>query len=112
MKFKRILGVMVIAAIGGCAGTGSGSGSGFSLDEAQRTVREMANDATITASVNAALLKDEDLSVLTINVDTNHGIVTLHGSVDSKKARKKAVALTQSVKGVRRVVSRLKVIDD
>ena len=57
-------------------------------------------DAVITTSVKAELAKDANLSALKINVDTDHGQVTLRGSAPSQAAREHAVALASAVKGV------------
>jgi len=65
------------------------------------------SDATITASVNAALAKDSGLSVLKINVDTNAGRVALSGTAPDEAARTRAAELAASVKGVISVDNRL-----
>ncbi len=64
-------------------------------------------DATITASVNAALVKDKDLSAMKIDVDTKNGAVTLHGPAPSATARERATTLAKAVKGVSTVDNQL-----
>jgi len=66
-------------------------------------------DAAITASVNADLAKDPDLSALKINVDTNNGHVTLHGSAPSDDAKQRATKLAGNVKGVTSVDNELSI---
>lgn len=66
-------------------------------------------DAAITASVNADLAKDRDLSALKIDVDTDNGHVTLHGSAPSQEAKDRASKLASSVKGVTSVENELSV---
>ncbi|MED5620152.1 BON domain-containing protein [Ideonella sp. BN130291] len=66
-------------------------------------------DAAITASVNADLAKDSDLSALKINVDTNNGHVTLHGSAPSEEAKQRATKLASNVKGVTSVDNELSI---
>jgi hyperosmotically inducible periplasmic protein len=61
------------------------------------------NDTAITASIKTDYLKDPDLSVLKIDVDTKDGVVTLNGLADNDAARVRAEKLAQSIKGVREV---------
>ncbi len=67
------------------------------------------DDAEITIKVKAALLYEDDLRSMKINVDTVQGIVTLEGSADSQKNKDKAIQLSAAVKGVRSVISKLTV---
>lgn len=66
-------------------------------------------DAAITASVNADLAKDNDLSALRIDVDTSNGHVTLKGTAPSDAARERAGRMAGSVKGVTSVDNQLTV---
>jgi osmotically-inducible protein OsmY len=66
-------------------------------------------DAAITTNVNAALAKDGALSPLKINVDTNAGQVSLHGTAPSAAARDQATLLAQRVEGVVSVDNQLQV---
>ena len=61
------------------------------------------NDTAITASVKTDFLKDPDLSVLKIDVDTQDGVVTLNGLAGNEDARIRAGKMASSVKGVREV---------
>lgn len=72
-------------------------------------VGDKVADAAITASVNAELAKDSQLSALKINVDTNSGHVLLRGTAPSADARERATLLAQSVKGVTGVDNQLEV---
>ena len=60
-------------------------------------------DAAITASVKTDLLKDPDLSVLKIDVDTKGGVVTLNGLARDEAARARAEKMASAVKGVKEV---------
>ena len=60
-------------------------------------------DAGITASIKADFLKDPDLSVLKIDVDTVDGVVTLNGLAGNAAARIRAERMAQAVKGVKEV---------
>lgn len=66
--------------------------------------REMgANDAWITTKVKSALLADEDVSGLKIDVDTRDGVVALSGMAGSQKEIDEARRIAQSIEGVKRV---------
>lgn len=72
-------------------------------------VGDKVADAAITASVNAELAKDSQLSALKINVDTSAGHVALRGTAPNTEARERATRLTMAVKGVTSVDNQLEV---
>ncbi len=61
---------------------------------------EALDDAAVTARVKAALIADPGLSALKIDVDSEHGVVTLRGSVESAEAGTHAEALARGTEGV------------
>jgi hyperosmotically inducible periplasmic protein len=61
------------------------------------------SDTVITASIKTDYLKDPDLSVLKIDVDTHDGVVTLNGLAADEQSRARAEKLASAVKGVREV---------
>jgi osmotically-inducible protein OsmY len=61
------------------------------------------NDTAITASIKTDYLKDPDLSVLKIDVDTSDGVVTLNGLAADEAARARAEKIAGSIKGVKEV---------
>ncbi len=65
------------------------------------------DDAAITTAVNAALVKDKDLSALKIDVDTKAGVVTLYGPAPSASARERATTIAKAVTGVTSVNNQL-----
>jgi hypothetical protein len=67
------------------------------------TGKAALNDAAITASIKTDFLKDPDLSILKIDVDTKQGVVTLNGLADNDEARQRAEKIAQGVKGVTEV---------
>ena len=69
----------------------------------ERPARSVMGDTGITASIKTDYLKDPDLSVLKIDVDTRDGVVVLNGLADNDAARTRAERIAQSVKGVREV---------
>lgn len=79
--------------------------AGNMADKVERTV----DDAAITASVNASLAKDPDLSAMKINVDTKSGVVTLNGPAPTAAAKDRATSLAQAVEGVAAVNNNLEV---
>ena len=68
-----------------------------------RNTGEVVNDTAITASIKTDLLKDPDLSVLKIDVDTKAGVVTLNGLTSDEAARSRAEKMASAVKGVKEV---------
>jgi hyperosmotically inducible protein len=80
------------------------------LERAGEKIKEAAgSDAAITASIKADYLKDPDLSVFKIDVDTKDGVVTLNGMADTPAARPRAEKLASANKGVREVRNHLAV---
>lgn len=75
---------------------------------AQKVERKV-DDAAITASVNASLAKDPDLSAMKIDVDTKSGVVTLSGPAPTAAAKDRATSLAQAVDGVAGVNNNLEV---
>lgn len=65
--------------------------------------KRVIGDAAITASIKTDFLKDPDLSVLKIDVDTRDGVVTLNGLAENEDARARAERIVQGVKGVQEV---------
>jgi len=74
-----------------------------------QNVERKVDDAAITASVNASLAKDPDLSAMKINVDTKSGVVTLNGPAPTAAAKDRATSLAQAVDGVAGVNNNLEV---
>ena len=68
-----------------------------------------AQDAAITASVAAGLIKDPDLSAIKIDVDTKKGVVSLYGPAPSQAALERATMIAKAVKGVSAVDNKLTV---
>ncbi len=67
------------------------------------SVSPAVNDTAITASIKTDFLKDPDLSVLKIDVDTKGGVVTLNGLAGNEAARMRAEKMAGSIKGVKEV---------
>lgn len=90
---------LLIVLIGGCkAMTGN-------------TLGRHIDDATISTSVKAKLASENISTLARIDVDTNHGVVYLNGTVENSKVKQWAVQLAQQVEGVSKVVDNLQVED-
>jgi hyperosmotically inducible periplasmic protein len=73
-------------------------------------VSSTASNATLTTKVKSALASDVGMKTMTnIDVDSNNGVVTLKGKVDSADAKKKAADIAKKVDGVKSVKNELKV---
>ena len=83
--------------------------AGEAIKEGARDAAGLASDVAITASVNARLAKDPDLSALRINVDTKDGAVTLTGPAPNESAKDRAATLAREVDGVKSVTNNLSV---
>jgi hyperosmotically inducible protein len=68
------------------------------------------DDMTVSTEVKIAMIADREVGVFRIDALTDHGVVTLSGTVDNQQEADHAVAVAKSVKGVRSVKSVLKVI--
>jgi hyperosmotically inducible protein len=69
-------------------------------------------DPWITTRVKIALLSNRDAPGLPVNVDTNEGVVTLHGKVETAAQREAAARVARSIDGVREVRNLLQVVPD
>ena len=79
-------------------------------DKAARESRELAqqvSDGWITAKVKSSLLYNRNVDGSDINVDTQNGVVTLRGHVDSDFEREQAITIARNIKGVKSVKSEL-----
>jgi osmotically-inducible protein OsmY len=88
----------VFATLTGCAATDTQSSTGEYID-----------DTAITTKVKSAIFNDPALRVGEINVETFRGIVQLSGFVGSQEEADRAVAVAQSVNGVKSVKSDMRV---
>lgn len=67
-------------------------------------------DSWVTAKVKLALATSAEATASDVNVDTTDGRVTLHGKVDSEKAKTAAAEEARTVDGVRSVDNLLQVV--
>ena len=66
-------------------------------------------DGIITDQVRRRLVSDPDVKGYTVEVETEDGVVTLSGTVETERARSRAEKLTRKVRGVKGVVNKLRI---
>jgi osmotically-inducible protein OsmY len=77
--------------------------------DAAANVGTAASDAMITTKINAALVADDQLKALKIDVDTKNGKVVLTGVAPDASSRDRATTMAKAVDGVVDVDNRLTV---
>ena len=102
MLCATILGVAVISApIHGYAATTT----------TEKTDTETpVKDSWITAKTKIALFGDERVKGTQINVETDKGVVRLHGKVDTAEAKSAAKEIAKGIEGVKSVKNELQVV--
>ena len=79
-------------------------------EEGRQQNNQTASDAALTTKVHTALMNNVGLNTLrSINVDSDKGVVTLKGRVDSEDTKKRAEAVAKQVGGVTAVKNELRV---
>jgi len=106
--------IMVLLSINLTACTtllvGGAGVAGYAVGTDERPLGVISKDASITASVKTALIKDKQIDAFDINVDTYRGVVTLHGHVKSSAQITRAVSLSRTIGGVKKVIPKLTII--
>ena len=74
-----------------------------------KTVGQTIDDTTITTRVKTAMLNDESVGGLRVDVDTFKGVVTLSGRVKSQAEKERAIAIARSTSGVVEVKDALQI---
>ena len=77
------------------------------IDQQAAKTADVLDDAEITTRVKAAIFAEPGLKTLQISVDTNKGVVTLTGSVDTPADRELGSSLAGAVAGVKQVINEL-----
>ncbi len=67
----------------------------------------LLSDGGLTAKVKTALLADEAVAGISIDVDSNGGVVTLTGRLSNQAEVERALVITRGIDGVERVENRL-----
>jgi osmotically-inducible protein OsmY len=89
---STLIAALTLTAVVGCAATPAHESTGQYVD-----------DAVITTSVKAAILKEPSLKVAEINVETFKGAVQLSGFVRSEDNIATAVNVARGINGVKSV---------
>lgn len=84
--------------------------AGQAIEQKTDQMAAAVDDASLTASVKAALVKEPDLKSLGINVDSKAGTVVLKGEVKSLADKERAEQVASTVAGVNRVDNQLRVV--
>ena len=98
--FKRLAGALALLFfMSGCQAL-TGQTAGESMD-----------DSMITSSVKTQLASDKLVTLTRVEVETNNGIVYLTGQVQTAEQRSHIGSIAAQVKGVKKVVNNLQVIN-
>lgn len=90
---------------------------GINADELEiKKVNTLFADAYITAKVETAVLKakvldDESIPLVGINASTENGVVTITGELPSEKAITVLIKRVSHIKGVKKIISHLKMAE-
>ena len=76
-----------------------------------QTMGETIDDSYITGAVKTKLASDKIGSLTRVEVETNNGVVYLTGQVQTAEQRSHVGSVASQVKGVKRVVNNLQVIN-
>ena len=79
----------------------------YATDSSTDTTGQYLDDATITTKVKAAFAEDKWVKGHDISVRTDHGVVDLTGTVNSKDESDRATKLATNVKSVKAVHNNL-----
>jgi osmotically-inducible protein OsmY len=69
---------------------------------------DATTDASVTTAVKTRLMKDDVARSTSIDVDTDDGVVTIHGTVPTQADKDRIGKLVADTSGVKRVVNELK----
>jgi osmotically-inducible protein OsmY len=87
----------------------AGKAVGRASSEAASATGNAFKDAWITAATKTKLVADDAVSAMDVNVDTQDGVVTLFGTVESMQAKAAAEQDARSVSGVRDVKNEIEI---
>lgn len=106
--------VVALAALAVGAACDRGTRSEISRDStaAVDNAGDAASDGMITMTIQGKYFASNEVKGHEIDVDTDHGVVTLKGKVDSDNVRQQAVQIARGVDGVTRVEDQLTIDAD
>lgn len=94
--------------VGGLVGAGAAA---YYVQKDERSAGGITDDFGISAAITAKYVENKQVSALNIRVNTYKGTVTLYGRVPSASIEKQAMLLAADVKGVKKVVSKISVVN-
>jgi hyperosmotically inducible protein len=80
-----------------------------SVQTARASARDAMTSAALTSKIKAKMALDDGVTASDIDVDTDEGVVTLTGDVESKDEQRRAVRIATETAGVTKVINHLKV---
>ena len=89
--------IALLAMLATCGSTTFFSGCAATTG---KSTGEYIDDAAITTRVKAKLIEDHVVKAREINVDTNHGVVSLNGTVDTLDQRTRAEQIARMTSGI------------
>lgn len=81
----------------------------LTVGASERSVKERISDAAITAKIKSRLAVKKDAPSLGVNINTNEGVVTLEGTVNSAAEKENVEKIVKETKGVQQVIDNLTV---
>lgn len=110
MNRRWLFGLLpAVALLQACGSMLLGAPAPSGAQEPDKELRESLQDDTITAEVRSALRSDSNLRRVPVWVETDAGVVTLSGTVDSYQLKDHAARIASGVRNVRAVQNRLQV---
>lgn len=103
MKFKPLLLAAALGLTGLPVAVMADSSISVTAKTAKADTKSAMADATVTAKVKAALIREKDMSAMDVNVETKNGVVQLSGFVDTMDQQERAAKVALAVEGVREV---------
>jgi len=109
MKNLKLKPYLIAAMLGAAAplAVSAGDGKDMSDKSAMERAGDTISDAALTTKVKTALVAEGELSALDINVDSEQGVVTLSGAVDSEAQIDLAEKVVEDLDGVKGVDNEL-----
>ena len=119
-QYLKLFSILVLPAlVSACSSSAvlgslvvGGAAAGYYVGKDPRTVAQISEDLSATATIKGWYLGDKGVSAVNINVDTYRGVVTLYGSVDTQQTETLAMNIAAKAKGVTKVISKLTIISE
>jgi len=102
--------LLSLTLLGGIAGTVLNTAC--SSTATRESTGEYIDDTAITAKVKGALVADETVKAIDVQVETFRGAVQLSGFVDNATQRARAEQIARSTNGVREVTNHIQLKAD